>query len=161
MIIELTNYQVLSGIVNDTTDIQMSYIANRSQWKVTDLSDDCVELNLVVAERLTSSFHPQQIGLKSSDFTVTSADLRLQFCLHDHCLRQSLLCQSQIQTLPTQCVNWLIELWFYVPLDKKQVISETFPLGLAWKKLNLTQQKHVLQHPAWKRSGSILKGKDE
>ena len=44
---------------------------------------------------------------------------------------------------------------------KKQVISETFPLGLAWKKLNLTQQQHVLQHPAWKRSGSILKGKDE
>jgi len=31
--------------------------------------------------------------------------------------------------------DWLIELWFYVPLDIKQVISETFPLQadlLAW-----------------------------
>ena len=40
-----------------------------------------------------------------------------------------------------------IELWFYVPLDTKYVISETFPQAnlLAWcgKKLNLTQQKHA------------------
>jgi len=44
-------------------------------------------------------------------------------------------------------VQWLIELWFYVPLDTKQVISETFPQAslLAWygKKLNPTQQKHA------------------
>ena len=81
------------------------------------------------------------------------------------------------------------ELWFYVPLDTKQVISETFPQVnlLAWygKKLNLTQQKRaftnqkkcittqnkhqknkarfsrLLRHAAWKRSGSILKGKEK
>jgi len=38
-------------------------------------------------------------------------------------------------------------LWFYVPLDTKEVILETFPQAnlLAWyrKKLNLTQQKHA------------------
>jgi len=40
----------------------------------------------------------------------------------------------------------LIELWFYVPLDTKQVILETFPKPFSWlgmKKLNLTQQKHT------------------
>jgi len=38
-------------------------------------------------------------------------------------------------------------LWFYVQIDTKWVISETFPQAnlLAWygKKLNLTQQKHA------------------
>ena len=71
----------------------------------------------------------------------------------------------------------MTELWFNVPLDKKQVISETFPPWYG-KILNLTQQKHaftnqkkcntthktkakfsrLLRHQAWKRSGSILKG---
>jgi len=40
----------------------------------------------------------------------------------------------------------LTELWFYVPLDTKQVISETFPKPISWlgmEKLNLTQQKHT------------------
>jgi len=40
----------------------------------------------------------------------------------------------------------LIELWFYVPLDTKYVISETFPKPisrLGMEKLNLTQQKHT------------------
>jgi len=73
----------------------------------------------------------------------------------------------------------LIELWFYVPLNTKQVISETFPKPislLGMEKLNLTEQKHafinqkkctktqktkarfsrLLQHPAWKRKGPIL-----
>jgi len=85
------------------------------------------------------------------------------------------------------CIDRLTEL-FYVPLDTKQVISETLPQAnlLAWygkKQLNLTQQKHaftnqkkcttrqnkqktkarfshLLRDPAWKRSGSILKAKD-
>jgi len=42
--------------------------------------------------------------------------------------------------------DWLTELRFYVPLDTKYVTSETSPgqsLGLVWKKLNLTQQKHT------------------
>jgi len=77
----------------------------------------------------------------------------------------------------------LIELRFYVPLNTKQVISETFPepiSRLGMKKLNLTQQKHaftnqnkctttqnkqketkarfsrLLRHPAWKRTWPIL-----
>jgi len=40
----------------------------------------------------------------------------------------------------------LIELRFYIPLDTKQVISETFPQPislLGMEKLNLTQQKHT------------------
>jgi len=40
----------------------------------------------------------------------------------------------------------LTELWFYVPLDTKQVILETFPKPTSWlgiEKLNLTQQKHT------------------
>jgi len=40
----------------------------------------------------------------------------------------------------------LIELQFYVILDTKQVISETFPKPISWRgmeKLNLTQQKHT------------------
>jgi len=40
----------------------------------------------------------------------------------------------------------LIELRFYVPLHRKQVISETFPKPISWfgtEKLNLTQQKHT------------------
>jgi len=35
---------------------------------------------------------------------------------------------------------------FYVPVGKKQVISETFPKPISWlgmEKLNLTQQKHT------------------
>jgi len=86
-------------------------------------------------------------------------------------------------------IDSLTELWFYVRLDTKQVISYTFPRAnlLAWygKRLNLTQlndsfvnQKksttkqnthkktkarfsRLLRHPAWKRSGSILTGKDK
>ena len=41
----------------------------------------------------------------------------------------------------------MIELWFDVPLDTKQVISETFPEPISWlgmeKTLNVTQQKHA------------------
>jgi len=40
----------------------------------------------------------------------------------------------------------LIELWFFVPLGTKYVVSERFPQpisGLVWKKLNLTQRKHA------------------
>jgi len=73
----------------------------------------------------------------------------------------------------------LTELRFYVPLDTKQVISETFPKAISWlgmEKLNLTQQKHafttqknctatqktkarfsrLLQHAPWKRRGPIF-----
>ena len=67
----------------------------------------------------------------------------------------------------------LIELRFYVPLDTKRVILETFPKPIPWlgmEKLNLTQQKHaftdqkktkarfscLLWHPAWNRRGPIL-----
>ena len=42
--------------------------------------------------------------------------------------------------------HWLIELWFYVPLNTKQVILETFPKPISWpgmEKLNLTQQKNI------------------
>jgi len=42
----------------------------------------------------------------------------------------------------------LIELWFYVPLDTKLVISEkTFPKPISWlgtEKISVTQQKHTL-----------------
>jgi len=40
----------------------------------------------------------------------------------------------------------MTQLWFYVPLDTQQVISETFPKPISWlgmEKLNLTQQKHT------------------
>jgi len=40
----------------------------------------------------------------------------------------------------------LSELWFYVPLDTKKVISETFPKPISWlgmEKLYLTQQNHT------------------
>jgi len=40
----------------------------------------------------------------------------------------------------------MTELWFYVPLDTQQVISETFHKPISWlgmEKLNLTQQKHT------------------
>jgi len=36
--------------------------------------------------------------------------------------------------------------WFDVPLDTKQLISETFPKQIFWlvmERLNLTQQKHA------------------
>jgi len=42
--------------------------------------------------------------------------------------------------------NWLIELRFYIPLNTKQVILETFPKPIFWlgiEKPNLTQQKHI------------------
>jgi len=42
--------------------------------------------------------------------------------------------------------SWLTELWFFVPLDTKYVISETLPKPISWlgvEKLNLTQQKHT------------------
>jgi len=42
--------------------------------------------------------------------------------------------------------GWLIELWFYAPLDTEQVILETFPKPISWlgmEKQNLTQQKHA------------------
>jgi len=42
--------------------------------------------------------------------------------------------------------GWLTELLFYIPLDTKYVISETFPKPISWlgmEKLNLTQQKHT------------------
>jgi len=41
----------------------------------------------------------------------------------------------------------VLELRFYVPLDTKQVILETFPQPISWlgvAKLNLTQEKHAL-----------------
>jgi len=41
----------------------------------------------------------------------------------------------------------LIDLWFYIPLDTKQVISETLPKPisrLGMEKLNLSQQKHTV-----------------
>jgi len=77
----------------------------------------------------------------------------------------------------TWMADWLIELWFYVPLN---TFSETFPQAdlLAWygKKLNLKQRKHaftnqekctttqktkarfsrLLRHPAWKQSRSLF-----
>jgi len=48
-----------------------------------------------------------------------------------------------------QCVCFktiLIQLRFYVPLDTKSVISETFPMPISWfamEKQNLPQQKHI------------------
>jgi len=41
----------------------------------------------------------------------------------------------------------LIDLWFYVPLNTKQVILEMFPKPIFWlsmEKLKLTQQKHTV-----------------
>ena len=76
--------------------------------------------------------------------------------------------------------RFLIKLWFYVPLDTKQVISDTFPKPNSWlgmEKLNLThihQSKEMyyiqhkinaknkarysclLRHLAWKQRGPIL-----
>ena len=43
-------------------------------------------------------------------------------------------------------IDWFIELRFYVSLDTKQVILETFPKPISWhgmEKLNPTQQKHT------------------
>jgi len=40
----------------------------------------------------------------------------------------------------------LIKLWFYVSLNTKQVISETFPKPISWpdmEKLKLAQEKHT------------------
>jgi len=77
--------------------------------------------------------------------------------------------------------NRLIELWFYVSLDKNTM--ETFPKPISWlgmEKINLTQQKHtltnqkkciptqnkhkttkarfsrLLRHKAWKWRGPIV-----
>jgi len=53
---------------------------------------------------------------------------------------------NKLHIAPAFSQSGLNELWFYIPLDTKQVISQTFPrqsLGLVWKKLNLTQQKHA------------------
>ena len=81
------------------------------------------------------------------------------------------------------CGTWLTELWFY-KLGHFGDVSPSKSLGLVWKELNLAQQKHAstvkgnvlqhkintktkagfsrcLRHPAWKRNGSILKGKDK
>ena len=100
-----------------------------------------------------------------------------------------------VQQRTTAIRSAMIESWLNVPLDTKQVASETFSpkpnfllVWCAWKKLNLTQQKHaftsqkkcrllvttqnkhkktkarfsrLLRHPARKWSGSILKGKDK
>jgi len=78
--------------------------------------------------------------------------------------------------------NWLTELRFYIPLDIKQVILETFHKPISWlymEKLNLKQQQHtfttqknvqhkintkktkarfsrLLWHLAWKRRRPIL-----
>jgi len=55
-------------------------------------------------------------------------------------------------TVSHQFNNWrlfnasLTEFWFYVPLDRKYVISETFPKTISQigtEKLNPTQQKHT------------------
>jgi len=43
-------------------------------------------------------------------------------------------------------IDWLIELKFYVPLNTKYVILETFPKPISWlgmEKLNVTQLKHT------------------
>jgi len=49
----------------------------------------------------------------------------------------------------TYSADWLIELWFYVPLDTKQVISETFLQAnlLAWygKTKPNTTKAHIHQ----------------
>jgi len=39
------------------------------------------------------------------------------------------------------------DMWFYVPLNTKYVISDMFPKPISWlgmEKLNLTQQKQIL-----------------
>jgi len=61
--------------------------------------------------------------------------------------------QNHVMQLPRLSTTELIsrqdtltELWFYVPLNTKQVNSETFPKPISWldmEKLNLTQQKHT------------------
>jgi len=97
-------------------------------------------------------------------------------------LNTSLCCELLFPT------DWLMKLWFYVPLTTKSVILETFlpshSLGLVRKKTKCnTRQKHaftnqkkctttpnkhrktkatfsrLLWHPAWKWNRSILKGK--
>ena len=51
-------------------------------------------------------------------------------------LCSSLLCRTITAVIQKNCLesDWLIELWFYVPLDTKHIISETFPHAvlLAW-----------------------------
>jgi len=50
------------------------------------------------------------------------------------------------QTTSKQWRDWLTELRFYVPLDRKMVTLETIPKPISWldmKKLNLTQHKHA------------------
>ena len=91
--------------------------------------------------------------------------------------------RQKLKTLIFGQWQTLTEYWFYIPLDTKQVISETFPKPISWlgmEKLNRTQQKHtftnqkkctttqnkhkktnarfsrLLWHPAWKWRGPIV-----
>ena len=67
--------------------------------------------------------------------------------------RRTALCDKQNADMYPRkdgLINCLTELWFYVPLNTEQVISETFPQAhlLAWygKKLNLTREKHAFSN---------------
>jgi len=44
------------------------------------------------------------------------------------------LAYRQVRSVIDWLIDWQIEFWFYVPLDTKQVISETFPQAnlMAW-----------------------------
>ena len=52
----------------------------------------------------------------------------------------------------------MAELWFYVLLHTKQIISETFPKPISQLGAEKTKARfsRFLRHPAWKRTGPIL-----
>jgi len=53
------------------------------------------------------------------------------------------------ETESSSSFDWLTELWFYVPLDRKYVILETFPIPISWlgkEKLNLTENIYGLPY---------------
>ena len=52
----------------------------------------------------------------------------------------------------------MTDLWFYIPIDKTGHFGDVSPsqsLGLVWKKLKLTQQKHVFTKKCKKNSKEI------
>ena len=128
---------------------------------------------------ITQSKHWRQHTRQRATITVHNGNRKQCYLVYIYVywlMTESRRNVTGVTGVETCFMNWLTELWFYVPLDTKQVILETFPKPTSWlgiEKLNLTQQKHaftnqkkgtatqnkhktktrfsrLLQHPAWK-----------
>jgi len=138
----------------------------------------------------SSALSPQSFSPSQNESAKTQTFVYGQLTMSN---TQRIGAAHAVQQRTTAIRSAMIESWFNVPLDTKQVASETFSpkpnfllVWCAWKKLNLTQQKHaftsqkkcrllqhkintktkarfsrLLRHPARKWSGFILKGKDK